>query len=46
MDCGERYTTVRGADGTPLVRRWAVALDTGLLVFRHPPDLECDSTTG
>ncbi len=42
-DCGAQYTDVRGPDGKPLVRRWAVRLEDGVLVFRHPADLEMDN---
>ena len=45
-DCGAQYTAVRGADGKPLVRRWAVHLDDGVLVFRHDADLEVDACAG
>lgn len=41
-DLGPWYTTVLGDDGQPLVRRWAVALDDGMLVFRHTPHLDCE----
>ena len=44
-DLGPWYTTVLGNDGHPLVRRWAVALDDGTLVFRHTPHLQCEHPT-
>ena len=46
-DLGPWYTSVLGDDGHPLVRRWAVALDDGTLVFGHTPHLRCEHhTTG
>lgn len=42
-DCGAQYTDVRGPDGKPLVRRWAVRLQDGVLVFRHSAELDVDT---
>lgn len=42
-DCGAQYTDVPGPDGKPLVRRWAVRLQDGVLVFRHPAELDVDT---